>query len=85
MCDFQICSFIVIKRAILQSGGFYGIGLHRDIPLAEQERSGETLPEIFGVSSLEELRAESDDVHRPRPVFHSDDGRQSPNWTGTMH
>lgn len=49
----------IIKRAILQSGGSYGIGLHRDIPLAEQERYGETLPEILGVSSLEELRAKS--------------------------
>lgn len=29
----------MIAKAILQSGGPYGGGLHRDIPLKEQEQS----------------------------------------------
>jgi len=45
-----------IARAIMQSGGTYGCGLHRDIPLKEQEEYGEMLSEILGVNSLEEMR-----------------------------
>ncbi|MCF0132642.1 MAG: carboxylesterase family protein [Blautia sp.] len=46
----------MIAKAIMQSGGSYGGGLHRDIPLAEQEGYGMALPKILGVKSLEELR-----------------------------
>lgn len=49
----------LIKKAILQSGGSYGEGLHRDMPLAEQEGYGLALSEILGAGSLEELRAKS--------------------------
>ena len=49
----------MIKRAILQSGGSYGVGLHRDLTLKEQESFGMALPEILGAKSLEELRAKS--------------------------
>ena len=48
-----------IKRAILQSGGSYGAGLHRDTPLAEQESYGEIFAEVLGVTSLEEMRNKS--------------------------
>ena len=48
-----------IKRAILQSGGSYGAGLHRDMPLSEQESYGEIFAEVLGVNSLSELRAKS--------------------------
>lgn len=47
----------MIKRAILQSGGSYGIGLHRDLSLKEQEDFGMALPEILRVKNLDELRA----------------------------
>ncbi len=47
----------MIKRAILQSGGSYGKGLHRDTPLSEQESYGEIFAEILGASSLEEMRS----------------------------
>lgn len=47
----------MIAKAILQSGGSYGIGLHRDIPLAEQEQNGILLQEILQVDSLEALRS----------------------------
>lgn len=50
-----------IKRAILQSGGSYGAGLHRDTPLSEQESYGEIFAETLGVHSLEEMRAKSSD------------------------
>ena len=49
----------LIKRAILQSGGSYGEGLHRDIPLAEEEEYGLALSEILHVNSLEEMRGKS--------------------------
>ena len=49
----------MIAKAILQSGGSYGSGLHRDIPLAEQEAYGEIFTEVLGVSSLSQLRAKS--------------------------
>ena len=50
-----------IKRAIMQSGGSYGCGLHRDIPLAEQEQYGQVLTQILGVDSLSDLRAKTTD------------------------
>ena len=56
-----LCSSPLAKglfaKAILQSGGSYGSGLHRDMPLAEQEHYGQMFAEVAGVKSLEEMRA----------------------------
>lgn len=49
----------LIAKAILQSGGSYGGGLHRDIPLKEQEQYGELFAEMMHAGSLEELRAKT--------------------------
>lgn len=49
----------LIKRAILQSGGSYGEGLHRDITLEEQESYGKLFSDILGASDLAEMRAKS--------------------------
>lgn len=49
----------MIAKAILQSGGSYGGGLHRDMPLSEQEMYGQIFVEILGAHSLEELRAKT--------------------------
>lgn len=49
----------MIAKAILQSGGSYGGGLHRDIPLKEQEQYGAIFAEILKAGSLEELRAKT--------------------------
>ena len=46
-----------IAKAILQSGGSYGEGLHRDITLQEQEKFGELFAEVIGARSLEDMRA----------------------------
>ena len=46
-----------IAKAILQSGGTYGGGLHRDIPLSEQEEYGLLFSEILRAHSLDEMRA----------------------------
>lgn len=46
-----------IAKAILQSGGSYGTGLHRDMPLAVQEHYGQMFAEVASVQSLEEMRA----------------------------
>ena len=46
-----------IAKAILQSGGSYGAGLHRDIPLSEQEEYGLLFSEVLQAHSLEEMRA----------------------------
>lgn len=46
-----------IAKAIMQSGGSYGSGLHRDMPLSEQEHYGTYFAEVTGVKSLEEMRA----------------------------
>lgn len=48
-----------IAKAILQSGGSYGGGLHRDITLAQQEEFGGAFPEALGAASLEEMRQKS--------------------------
>lgn len=49
-----------VAKAIMQSGGSYGLGLHRDIPQTEQESYGQVFTnEILKVNSLEELRAVS--------------------------
>lgn len=47
----------MIAKAILQSGGSYGGGLHRDILLEEQEHYGEIFADVLKASSLEELRS----------------------------
>lgn len=56
-----LCSSPLAKglfaKAILQSGGSYGSGLHRDMPLAEQEHYGQMFVEVAGVKNLEEMRA----------------------------
>lgn len=49
----------LISRAILQSGGSYGEGLHRDITLEEQETYGVLFSDILNAGSLAELRAKS--------------------------
>jgi para-nitrobenzyl esterase len=46
----------MIKRAIMQSGGSYGDGLHTNTTLREQESYGQVLSEILQVSSLSEMR-----------------------------
>lgn len=46
-----------IQRAIMQSGGSYGTGLHRDITLEEQEKYGKMYTDMMQISNLEELRA----------------------------
>lgn len=45
-----------IAKAIMQSGGSYGGGLHHDITLAQQENYGKLLQEILQVKSLQEMR-----------------------------
>lgn len=45
-----------IAKAILQSGGSYGVGLHRDITLAEQEEYGLFFSEVLQAHSLREMR-----------------------------
>ena len=51
----------MFRQAILQSGGSYGEGLHRDTPLKEQEGYGEIFAEVLGVASLAEMREKSAD------------------------
>ena len=46
----------MIKRAIMQSGGSYGDGLHTNTTLREQESYGQVLSEILQVNSLSEMR-----------------------------
>ena len=45
-----------IAKAIMQSGGSYGGGLHHDITLEEQEHYGVMLQEMLQVHSLKEMR-----------------------------
>ena len=45
------------SKAIMQSGGSYKYGLHRDITLGEQEKIGRMLPEVLGAAGLEEMRS----------------------------
>ncbi|MBO4888215.1 MAG: carboxylesterase family protein [Firmicutes bacterium] len=51
-----------IARAILQSGGSYGIGLHGDAYMKDQEKYGLMLQEMLGADSLEEMRKVPADV-----------------------
>lgn len=46
----------LVAKAILQSGGSYGEGLHRDLTMQEAESYGVILSDILGVHSLDELR-----------------------------
>ena len=48
-----------IKKAIMQSGGSYGAGLHRDITLDEQERYGQIFADLFHVDKLKDLRSKT--------------------------
>lgn len=45
-----------IAKAILQSGGSYGTGLHRDMPLSEAEEYGKKFVELTGAKNADELR-----------------------------
>lgn len=47
----------LIAKAILQSGGSYGAGLHSDFPLAEALAVGEEVVSVMGITSLKDLRA----------------------------
>ena len=49
----------MIAKAILQSGGSYGNGIHRDMPLQEAEEYGERFAGLTGAKDLDELRAMS--------------------------
>ncbi len=49
----------MIAKAILQSGGSYGIGLHSDRTLKEAEGYGLLLSEVLNAGSLEEMRAKT--------------------------
>ena len=46
-----------IAKAIMQSGGSYGGGMHRDITLAEQEGYGLILQDLLGAENIREMRA----------------------------
>ncbi len=48
-----------IAKAILQSGGSYRVGVHRDMPLREAEEYGERFVELTGAKDLAGLRAMS--------------------------
>ncbi len=50
-----------ISKAILQSGGSYGCGLHRKMPLTEQESYGKIFTDINNIANLEQLRSMSSD------------------------
>lgn len=47
----------MIAKAIMQSGGSYGVGLHNDITLAKQEEYGKVFIDLLGVKNVDELRA----------------------------
>ena len=47
----------LVAKAILQSGGTYLEGLHRDLSMKEAEAYGVMLSDILGVHSLNEMRA----------------------------
>lgn len=53
-------------KAILQSGGSYLTGLHRDMPIKEAMSYGERFVELAGAKNLAQLRAMStDDLKKP--------------------
>lgn len=59
-----------IARAILQSGGSYGAGLHRDIPLADQEEYGALFAESVGARDLADLRSRpAEEIFRALGAF----------------
>lgn len=49
----------MIAKAVMQSGGTYGAGLHRDMPLAEAMEYGSRFAKLAGAKEIEELRAMS--------------------------
>ncbi len=49
----------MIAGAVMQSGGSYGGGLHRDMKLAELESYGEIFADIIHADSLVELRSKT--------------------------
>ncbi len=55
-----ICSSPITKgmfaRAIMQSGGSYGVGLHSDVPMEEAMQDGTEIVESMNIHSLQELR-----------------------------
>lgn len=53
-----------VAKAIMQSGGSYGSGLHKKITLEEQEKFGMVFAEIMEADNLEELRAKSSEEIR---------------------
>ncbi len=54
----------MIAKAIMQSGGSYGQGLHRDVPMSEAMEYGRRFVELTGAKDITELRAMSADVLR---------------------
>jgi para-nitrobenzyl esterase len=46
----------LFSKAIMQSGGSYGEGLHTDLPMQKAEELGTVLTDLLQVHSLEELR-----------------------------
>ncbi len=46
----------MFARAILQSGGSYGVGLHSDVPMEEAMQDGAEIMESIRIHSLQELR-----------------------------
>ncbi len=61
----------LIAGAILQSGGSYGGGIHRDLPLKEAESYGLVLSDILKAGSLEEMRQKpAEEIMKAmRPLF----------------
>lgn len=56
----------MIAKAILQSGGSYGNGIHRDMPLQEAEECGKRFAGLAGAKDLDELRAMStEELEKP--------------------
>ncbi|MBP3216819.1 MAG: carboxylesterase family protein [Lachnospiraceae bacterium] len=46
----------MFARAILQSGGSYGVGLHSDVPMKEAMQDGAAIVEGMNIHSLQELK-----------------------------
>ena len=49
----------MIAKAIMQSGGSYGQGLHYDLSLEDAMRTGQEILEMMDIKSVEQLRAAS--------------------------
>ena len=60
----------LMQRAILQSGGSYGEGLHTDLPLRRAEGYGLALSDLLGANSLAEMRdVDAETLLRTFPAF----------------